>query len=226
MITPQCFAAKENALLGRLRLARAQPEPAERRRDLRHSAVFQVAKLKTDRIEELCMVRDVSPHGLKAEVYYPLQVGEAVRITLRTEHAMVGRVVWMRDQMVGVEFDDDVHVLGMLAHCAVDDRIGGIRPPRLESDFHTFVRLEGREFELHVSNVSQAGMKITVPHAVAPETRCDILIDMVGWREGTIRWHRGGEAGILLAQPLSYKDFALWRQSLATRRKDGDETSV
>lgn len=213
-------------MLGRLRLARAPVEQTERRRDLRHAAVYQVAKLKTDRIEELCMVRDVSPHGLKAEVYYAIDVGEAVRITLRTEHAMVGRVAWARDQLVGVEFDADVNVLAMLAHCAVDDRVGGIRPPRLDSDFETFVRLEGREFELNVSNVSQAGMKITAPYPVAPETRCDILIDMVGWREGSIRWHRNGEAGILLAQPLSYTEFASWRQSLASRTKAKVSESV
>lgn len=206
-------------MLGRLRLARVQSEPVERRRDVRHQAVFQVAKLKSDRLEELCMVRDVSPSGLKAEVYYPLEVGERVRITLRTEHAMVGRVVWTRDHLVGVEFDSAVPVLAMLAHCSVDDRIGGIRPPRLDSDFQAFVRIDGREQELDVLNVSQAGMKINVPYVVPPGTRCDILIDMVGWREATVRWHRNGEAGILLAHPLSYGEFASWRQSLAGRTR-------
>jgi hypothetical protein len=182
---------------------------------LRQTAVFQVAKLKTDRLEELCVLRDVSPSGLKAEVYYPLEIGESVRVTLRTEHAMVGRVVWVRDQLVGIDFDTQVPVLAMLAHCSVDERIGGIRPPRIETLFTTRVRMDCRELELEVRNVSQQGMKVAVPEPVAPGTPCEVLLGALGWHWATVRWHRDCEVGIQLDHSLNYDDFARWRQSLA-----------
>ena len=49
-------------------LSSAAPLDAERRHGARHIAVMRVAKLHTRHGEELCLVRNISPGGLMANI--------------------------------------------------------------------------------------------------------------------------------------------------------------
>ena len=79
-------------------LTGAEPNMAmaagDQRADARHRTVLQVAKLSTQHGDELCILRNVSAGGLRAEVYCHLAVGDPVRLELRTGRGMAGRVVW------------------------------------------------------------------------------------------------------------------------------------
>lgn len=200
-------------LLDRLRGRGAPQEEAaaERRRSVRHTTVFQVARITSGDRQELCILRNVSPGGLKAEIYIAVEPGERVTIELKTGHALHGRVVWRREQFIGVQFDAAVPMMSMLTHCSIDDRIGRVRPPRLDVDLAGTLRLDHEEMPIRVTNVSQAGMKLSVDRPLRADARCEIRLDELGWKRATVRWCRDGEAGLMLVQPLLYPDFVAWR---------------
>ena len=187
-------------------------EPAERRRCVRTATVFQVAKIVTPAFEELCVLRDVSPSGLKAEVYCPVAAGERVEIELKTEHRVAGTVMWSREGAIGIGFDVEVPVLAMLAHCAFDDRVARIRPPRLDTVLDGMLVIDGAEQPVIALNISQAGIKIALESAPASSQRATIVLRELGQRSCCIRWARGREAGLLLDEPLSYPEFVDWRR--------------
>ena len=191
-------------------------EPSERRRCMRTATVFQVAKIVTERFEELCVLRDVSPGGLKAEVYCPVAAGERIEVELKTEHRVAGTVMWASDGAIGIQFDAEVPMLAMLAHCAFDDRVARIRPPRLTTALDGTLSVDGEDQAITVLNISQAGMKIRVPAAIGTDLRGTIVLRELGQRSCTLRWVRGGEAGVLLDEPLSYPEFAEWRRRVLT----------
>ncbi len=202
----------DEGFLRRLR-QRTAVESSERRRNLRTATVFQVAKLITTRFEELCLLRDVSPSGLKAEVYCPVTAGERIEIELKTEHRVTGRVAWSDGASIGMQFDHEVPMLAMLAHCAFDDRVARIRPSRLVCSLDGGLVVDGREEAVTVLNVSLAGLKITLdqhPH----DPRAIAVLPQLGRRACTVRWARGGEAGIQFDEAMRYPDFVEWRRRL------------
>lgn len=188
----------------------------ERRRSIRHAAVMQLAKLKLDcGREELCLLRDVSPDGLRAEVYCTVRPGDRIVIELRTGHSLSGAVCWADGSMIGVSFDEPVPMSAMLAHCSFDDRLGKLRPPRLVVDLRGRLRVGLEETDVAIGNISQAGMQIAAPEPLAPGAPCAIALPGLPPRAAGIRWWRDGQAGLLLAQPFDYAEFAAWRAALA-----------
>jgi hypothetical protein len=191
------------------------PGQVERRRDVRHATTLQVAKLATRRGEELCILRDISPGGAKVMVYHPLTPGEPVVLALKTAHEIAGRVAWCSDDIVGITFDRRIAVLELLAHRALNRFGQRIRPPRLTVDLAAVLEVDDGCTDVRIRDVSQAGMRITANRLVKDDQHCALDIPAMGKRQAIVRWCRNGEAGIALKQPLTYSEFAAWRQAIA-----------
>lgn len=184
----------------------------ERRRSIRHTAVMQVAKIRLGSgREELCLLRDISPEGMKAELYVAAEAGAHIEIELRTGHLMGGRVSWAEGRQIGVAFDEPMPMAAMLAHCSFDDRMGTLRPPRINVNMHGLLKLGIEERPVHIGNISQAGVQIDIAQPLQAGAPCFIGMPGLLPRAATIRWWRDGQAGLLLNEPLDYADFAEWR---------------
>jgi hypothetical protein len=194
-----------------------EPPPVhERRRSIRHATVMQIAKIRLGGTrEELCLLRDVSPEGVKAEVYVAVEVGLPIEIELRTGHVIGGRIAWADDKMIGVAFDEPMPMSAMLAHCSFDDRLGKLRPPRLVVNMHAMLKVGHQERAVRIGNLSQAGLQIDAPEPYPGGTACTIALPGLAPRAATIRWWREGQAGLMLAQSFDYAEFAEWRSVVA-----------
>lgn len=190
----------------------------DQRADERHQTVLQVAKLATDRGDELCILRNVSAGGLQAVVYCQLAVGDPIRFVLRTGRSMTGRVVWTSGSTIGVAFDRKVPILTYLVHQAIEEMGREPRPPRIRLDEPAVLRIADREFPIDLVDASLTGMRIRTDEALSRDDLCRIVAGGLGEREMVTRWHRDGEAGLRFARPLGFREFALWRkQNLGCR---------
>lgn len=187
-------------------------EGIERRRATRHMTVFQIAKIVTERSQELCILRDISDTGLRAELYCTAQPGDAVLFEMRTGHRISGRVAWQRDRSIGVQFDTPISVPEVLAHCSFDDRLGRMRPPRIDVEIPGIIVVERQLIDVVIRNISQAGMKVACAEMLLPGDQIIVRLAGIGQRAATVRWYRDGEAGLQLAQGLTYGEFAAWRR--------------
>jgi hypothetical protein len=190
------------------------PETAveDRRRSPRHTAVNQIAKIRlTSGCEELCLLRDISAEGLKAEVYIPLDAGAQIDVELRTAHSVRGRVVWAANNEIGVAFDAPIPAAAMLAHCSFEANGTQLRPPRLKVTLRGLLRIGADARMVSIGNISQAGLQIEAVEPLQPGTLCSIALPGLPARAASICWWREGHAGLMLAQPFDYPDFARWR---------------
>ena len=191
------------------------PNAPDRRRKLRHQNVLHVAKLIIGSFEELCIIREVASGGLKAEVYCPVPIGLVATIELRTGYRATGYIAWCEEDVLGLAFDPDVSAETLLTHCSLDERIGRIRPTRLLVSVPGQLVVGGETSRIELRDASLAGMKIRVGREFEPDTECVIAPESMSPRAATIRWHRNGKAGIQLAEPLRFDEFAEWRRMLA-----------
>lgn len=194
----------------------APPPGQERRRSVRHATVMQVAKIcfGSGR-EELCLLRDVSPEGLRVEIYVPIEAGAHIELELRTGHKLGGSVVWAENRVIGVAFDEPMPMSAMLAHCSFDDRLGKLRPPRLAVNMRGLLKIDGEGRQVEIGNISQAGVQIAAPEPLHAGAACAIGLPGLPPRPATVRWCREGQAGLMLAEPFDFRAFADWRALVA-----------
>ena len=196
----------------------ASSSPSDRRVETRHTTLLQIAKLVGDHYEELCILRDVSATGLRAESYWPVREGEEIAIEFRTGRRVDGKAVWIDGKLLGMQFDMAVPVSALLDRSALDQSGHAVRKPRLRTSFGARLRADGHELPIQVCNVSQAGLRIRADTVLKPDSPCEITLDALGRRLGQLRWYKDGEAGIMLANPLNYTEFGEWRLAQAGHR--------
>lgn len=188
------------------------PKPAgDQRADVRHRTVLQVAKLATERGDELCILRNVSAGGLRAEVYCRLSVGDRVQLELRTGRGMRGRVVWVSGSSIGVEFDRKVPILSYLAHQAMRELGRRIRAPRVRIGEPGILRVPEGDFPADIVDASQGGMRLRTDRALSAGSACRVVAEGLGERGALVRWCREGQIGLQLKRPLCFHEFAQWR---------------
>jgi len=184
----------------------------DRRRSVRHATVNQVAKIRLGSgREELCLLRDISAEGLKAEVYIALDRGVSIDIELRTAHSVRGRIVWAANNEIGVAFDAPIPAAAMLAHCSFEANGTNLRPPRLKVNLRGLLRIGADARMVSIGNISQAGLQIEATQPLRIGTLCSIALPGLPARAAAICWWREGHAGLMLSDPFDYPDFARWR---------------
>ena len=180
----------------------------EQRSDKRVVSVFRLAKLIGEQ-EELCLIRDISAGGLKAEVFSPKTEGEAVAVDFGDGQLHAAQVKWTQDDCVGLAFDAKINVARTLMQVpAPGDRRA--RRLRLMLEVGAFVLLPRRRVACQVIDVSQGGAKIRTGLRLGVGDRVRLEIDGLGIISGMVRWVRDGHAGIAFPAPLPYRDLARW----------------
>jgi hypothetical protein len=195
-----------------------QPKPIaptsgeERRRSVRHAAVNQIAKIRlASGREELCLLKDISAEGVRAEVYVAIESGAAIDVELRTAHTATGRVAWTAGEEIGVAFDASIPTAAMLAHCSFDDSGGNLRPPRIRVAVRGLLRIGAAAQMANIANISLAGLQVEAPEPLRIGTACSIALPGLPARAASICWWREGNAGLMLVDPFDYTTFARWR---------------
>lgn len=180
------------------------PQPDFERRDgERHLTLFRVGTMIVNGQRELCLIKNISAGGMMLRAYCALQIGQPLSIELKHGHPLAGKVTWVRDQQLGLAFDEPVDVLAFLA--PADD---GTRPrmPRIETNVYVSVREGSTTYRMRACDISQGGIKVESRITLLSGT--DVVVSLPGLapQAGVVRWTHEGFTGItfnrLLALPI------------------------
>jgi hypothetical protein len=193
--------------------------PAERREQRRHMSVLRTGKLTRTHREELCLIKNISAGGLMAHVYSLLDVGEPVSIELKGNYIASGKVVWFRDLMAGVQFDELIDIARLLVgHQKGETNSLPPRLPRLWVRDQASLRIGGVDHRVNFHNISQGGAKIEVPSGVSVYDKCVVTVDGLPPIEGVLAWRKRREGGIAFTSEIPFDLLAYWA---ANRSSDG-----
>jgi hypothetical protein len=190
-------------------LSTSVPRPAERRSDERMSAMLRVGKLTGASSEEqLIKVKNLSAGGLMAIVSQVPEIGEQVAVELSSQK-IPASVVWARDEVIGVKFDQNVDLGELLA--GRKPRHGfRTRPPRLEIECKASVRVGKLYYSVDVHDISLGGMKVEPIDEYCVGEKVIVVVDSLRPIKGEVRWYSERKAGIVFDRPLDFDELAEW----------------
>ena len=190
-------------------LSTAVPRPCERRNDGRLLPTLRVAKVIGADSEQLIRVRNISAGGLMAETAQaPPPVGEPVMIELSSQK-IPSKVVWIREGMVGLKFDQNLDLGELLA--GRKPRHGfRPRPPRLDVRCKASVRVGKVYYTVDVHDISLGGMKVEPIEEYCVGKDVVVVVESLRPIRGQVRWFSERRAGIVFDEELAFEELSEW----------------
>jgi hypothetical protein len=186
------------------------PRPIERRADDRVDALLRLGKLTAaDSEQQLIKVKNMSAGGLAAILSGRVPtVGERVQLELSSQK-IPASVVWIREEVVGFKFDQDVDLGELLA--GRKPRHGfRPRPPRLEIECKASVRVGKLYYSVDVHDISLAGIKVEPIEEYCVGKKVIVVVESLRPVKGEVRWYSERKAGIVFDKPLDFDELSEW----------------
>ncbi|HEX5258533.1 MAG TPA: PilZ domain-containing protein [Sphingomicrobium sp.] len=190
-------------------LSTAVPRPVERRDDERVSAMLRIGKLVDGTgSQQLIKLKNMSAGGIMAIVTNAPAVDDRVQIELSSQK-IPATVVWTRDDLVGVKFDQNVDLGELLA--GRKPRLGfRARPPRLEIACKASVRVGKVYYTVDVHDISLGGMKVEPIEEYCVGKKVVVVVESLRPIKGEVRWFSERRAGIVFDKPLEFDELSEW----------------
>jgi len=189
-------------------LSTAVPRPMERRAGERVSSMLRLGKLRAASGDQLIRVKNLSAGGLMGYLGRAPAIGEHVEIELSSQ-TIPSTVVWIRDDLVGLKFDQNIDLGELLA--GRKQRHGfRPRPPRLEIHCKASVKVGKVYYTVDVRDVSLGGMKVEPIEEYCVGQPVVVVVESLKPIKGEVRWYSDRKAGIVFDQPLDFDELTEW----------------
>lgn len=190
-------------------LAASAPTQPDRRGGDRYVRLLRVGAIMIEDRRELCLIRNVSAGGMMIRAYSNIGVDTAVSIELKQGDPVRGTVKWNDGDLTGVEFEQPIDVLSILAPPGEGPRP---RLPRIEVDCASWVREDGNVTRTRVTNVSQGGVRLDSRTALT--VGADVVVTLPGMTPvaGVVKWTDGEAYGVSFNRALVLSELVDWLQ--------------
>lgn len=183
-----------------------RPAPADfPKRDDRLTTILLVARLSTENWDDLCRIRNVSSGGMRLETRAALVTGERVGIDLKNGNAVAGVVVWTDRFEVGVQFDQPVDIVALLAPTAQSPR-----SLRLSARCPVVLRLDGHIVPGLLQNISQGGTRVVLATPARLNDGVVVVIPGLKSQRASVRWVAPGTVGLAFSETVAFADLSHW----------------
>jgi hypothetical protein len=190
-------------------LSTAVPRPAERRDEDRVAPLLRTAKLTMPSGEQqLIRVKNLSAGGVMAIVGKPPAPGDHVDLEMSSQK-IPASVVWVRDDLAGFKFDQNVDLGELLA--GRKPRHGfRARPPRLEIPCKASIKVGKTYYTVDVHDISLGGMKVEPIDEYCVGKPVVVVVESLQPIRGEVRWYSERKAGIVFEKPLDFDELSEW----------------
>jgi hypothetical protein len=189
-------------------LADSPPGPPQlRRSDERFLSLLRVGTLVLEGRRELCLIRNISTGGMMIRAYSSIEPGTRVAVELKEDEPVSGEVVWAEDGLFGLNFDERIDILSLIAPGEDGPRP---RMPRIEIDRTAFVREGANVRRTRISNISQGGICVDSPADLTVHANVIVSLLSLSPMPGVVRWRDGTSYGIAFNKVLPLADLVGW----------------
>jgi hypothetical protein len=181
---------------------------SDRRDSKRFMTIFRAGKITHHGRENLCLVRNISRSGAMAQIFQDLCVDDRIFLDLRLEERIIGRVVWIRGELVGIAFSQDIDLAEVLR--SELDHGHRRRAPRVTVDATGRLQVGDEFLPVAIDNVSQTGTRIFCPRHLPTGTEVRLWVDGLGAMPSFVRWTKDSIVGLAFLKSLSIWELTTW----------------
>lgn len=182
----------------------------DRRSEPREATVFRPVLIDAEGFASFCLVRNLSPTGMRAKVYSAFAIDTALVIQFSESELIAGTLIWQKDDHIGVRFEQPIDVSDVLATISKKGARGKLnRALRLSIDCKGELELGGRTLSIEVLDISQRGLKIRTSF-LRPGDEVSVRLASLDQRKAIVRWTQPGSAGLNFVRPLSFDELGQW----------------
>lgn len=183
---------------------------ADRRSGKRHTLVLRVAVVDDGKRPSFCLLKNISPDGVQVKSYAPMEIGAMVTLFVGEEKPAAGQVVWYRDRLAGIKFEQPLPPDALLR---VEQKVceGRRRAlPRLHTEAAGKLRIHGRAYPGTLRDISASGAKLEIRTALPASGAALLELPDLPPIDAFIRWSEEQEVGLSFASPLPIQMIADW----------------
>lgn len=186
------------------------PYRESRRRDERLVSIFKVAKLRGDRGDALCIVRNLSQRGARIETNFSLTIDQRLELQVRADLPIGATVRWSADGSAGVEFDNPVDPQDFIG--GISDELRPARPPRFDTSGYGHVVTARQRTKVFVENISLSGAALALidPVDISPDDVTELSLDGLGEITALVRWVKPDRIGVKFCSAIHFRRLAAW----------------
>jgi len=177
----------------------------EQRTTPRFTLLIRTAKLVSETGEYLCIVRDVSPQGIKVRTFHPLPNDQDFAIELASGERHRIAKVWENADLTGFRFRDAVPLARLLAEAPEGRRK---RSVRLRLALPATLYSSGRPLNGTFVDISQHGACIECDTLLAMDERIRVACDCLPELTARVRWRRRPLYGLIFEQTFRFDELA------------------
>lgn len=193
-------------------LEQFQVDDPDRRSSIRFLTILRVGRISSERDAGLCRVQNISDEGMMLTTGLRLNVGERVLVALSDAVSLAGSAIWQVGERAGVRFAQPIDAGALLQFLAGEHKAGNQRAPRLPTNTIAVAETQHGTIALRVVNISQQGMGVFHDGSLEVNEQIKITLENGLERRAVVRWSHQQMAGLLLLDPISFRDLGSARE--------------
>lgn len=185
-------------------------ESTERREGVRQTMVLRVGTIEDDERTSFCLLKNISRTGVQVKVFGHLRCESKVRLRVGDEEPLSGVVKWVRDDVVGVRFEQMLAVEGLLrvAQKLVPNRRRS--SPRVSTSACAVLRTNGQAYSAELRDISACGARLCTPKAAKLGSTVMLTLPDLPPIRTFVRWATSDEVGLAFETWLPVEIIAQW----------------
>jgi len=207
---PAAVVARTRTLLDTVYSLSGEVTPVDAPADEAERSVLQRGTFVAGSIRDICFIRKIAAGGAVLHADMPLEEGRRLELELDTGEQLDGTIVWRRGCEVGLQFDEPIDVLSILARNLVSQPGERRRMPRVEVVCSGRLETGTKSLLVAVRDIAQGGARIEASVELAADQPVTLTPEGLRPLAATVRWAAGGAAGLAFRPELQWQELMPW----------------
>jgi hypothetical protein len=149
-----------------------------------------------------CLIRNISSNGVQIQPYGKMAPDPRVTFRVGDEDAIGGRIIWAKDGLAGMEFEQEICSAALLrvAQRTTTSRRRG--SPRVAIELPAVVRTGGRLYRASLFDLSMQGARLSSKEPIQFGEAIYLQVGGLACLKCFLRWKTGSDFGVVFDSPL------------------------